>query len=81
MENAESYPIPLIAHNFLQEHNAALRCEQRDHRPKPYHRKHETQRWNEKCQALGITLKCFVMFVLMLGKNEKHSFLELYIAF
>ncbi|EGQ8156557.1 hypothetical protein GZD43_004358 [Vibrio alginolyticus] len=29
MENAESYPIPLIAHNFLQEHNAALRGEQR----------------------------------------------------
>ncbi|EGR1221244.1 hypothetical protein EBM76_22440 [Vibrio parahaemolyticus] len=37
--------------------NAALRCEQRYHKTSPYHRKHKTQRWNEKCQALGITLK------------------------
>ncbi|TOC00553.1 hypothetical protein CGJ93_22770 [Vibrio parahaemolyticus] len=42
--------------------NAALRCEQRYHETKPYHRKHKTQRWNEKCRALGITLKCFVSY-------------------
>ncbi|EGQ9177305.1 hypothetical protein F9H62_04150 [Vibrio alginolyticus] len=41
--------------------NAALRCEQRYHEAQPLHRKHKTQRWNGKCQALGITLKCFVM--------------------
>ncbi len=43
-------------------YNAALRCEQRYHETQPDHRKHKTQRWNEKCHALGITLKCFVMF-------------------
>ncbi len=40
--------------------NAQLRCEQRYHETKPLHLKHKTQRWNEKCQALGITLKLFV---------------------
>ena len=40
--------------------NAALRCEQRNTKAAAYHLKHKTQRWNEKCQALGITLKYFV---------------------
>ncbi|HCG5600871.1 hypothetical protein ACEV74_23975 [Vibrio parahaemolyticus] len=30
-------------------------------KPKPLHRKHKAQRWNEKCHALGICLKRFVM--------------------
>ncbi|MCG6508209.1 hypothetical protein K6U15_15860, partial [Vibrio parahaemolyticus] len=45
-------------------HNAALRCEQRYHETQLDHRKHKTQRWNEKCQALGITLKCFVRYFI-----------------
>ncbi len=53
-----------ILNGLVKQHNAALRCEQRYHETEPYHRKHKTQRWNEKCQALGITLKCFVMFIL-----------------
>ncbi len=38
-------------------YNAALSSEQRYHETQPYHRKHKTQRWNEKCHALGICLK------------------------
>ncbi|CAH8232766.1 hypothetical protein VAEKB19_4650001 [Vibrio aestuarianus] len=47
-------------------HNAALSGERRYHGTKPYHRKHKTQRWNEKCQALGIRLKAFVITTLSL---------------
>jgi len=54
---------------MIQRHNAALRCEQRYHETQPYHRKHKTQRWNEKYQALGVTLKCFVMSKLWLNAD------------
>ncbi|MGL0944919.1 hypothetical protein, partial [Vibrio vulnificus] len=43
-----------------KQYNAALSSEQRYHETQPYHRKHKTQRWNEKCHALGICLKRFV---------------------
>ncbi|MDF4946807.1 hypothetical protein P3568_23345, partial [Vibrio parahaemolyticus] len=54
----------VIATETPCKYNAALRCEQRYHETKPIRLKHKTQRWNEKCQALGITLKCLVIFVI-----------------
>ncbi|AZS25386.1 hypothetical protein EAY03_01545 [Vibrio anguillarum] len=51
---------------YFQPLNAALSSEQRYHKTQPYHRKHKTQRWNEKCHALGICLKRFVRALLTL---------------
>ncbi|EPF2931196.1 hypothetical protein ACSL9C_004146, partial [Vibrio navarrensis] len=37
-------------HSPLVTHNAALRCEQRCHKTKPYHQKHKTQREAENAK-------------------------------
>ncbi|AHI99320.1 hypothetical protein VPUCM_1362 [Vibrio parahaemolyticus UCM-V493] len=50
MENAESYLIPLIAHNFLQEHNAQLRGEARNDKATAWHFNTEINAY-QKCHA------------------------------
>ncbi len=59
---------------FPQSHNAALRCEQRYHKTKPYHRKHETNdemKNAKRCESLLNALLCvlfrehlFIGFIL-----------------
>ncbi|WP_431192984.1 hypothetical protein, partial [Vibrio alginolyticus] len=50
LKNAKSYPVPLIFHHVLQEHNAQLRGEARNDQAAAWHFNTKTTAY-QKCHA------------------------------